>query len=146
MVNENSRKFQPKIIFWITSIISVLIGSGFVFLPKIVFESMGFSTNSDGLTMVRYMGIFMIGLGIMYFLVRNIELSKAREAIQINFAFAHIFGGILLILYAAISNTSLLTVVIFWLVVGMHFTFSPFHIYFIIRDWKEVRAIGKEEV
>jgi hypothetical protein len=145
MSTEKSKILFPKIIFWINAIVSLIFGIGFVFIPGIIFESIGFSTNNDGLTMVRYCGIFFIALAVLYFLVRKIKPSPAKEAVHLFFAFSHIFGGLLLILYAAIGNTSILAVVPFWLTVALHFTFPPFHIYFIVRDWKEVRALGKME-
>ena len=146
MVNVDSKKFQPKIMFWVITFTSLSFGLGFAFFPKFVFELLGFSTNNDGLMMVRYLGIMFVGLAIMYFSIRNIKLSKTRETFQIYFVFSHIFGGVLLILYAALDNTSVLTNVFYWLTVSLHLIVPSFFIYFIIRDWKEVRASGKAEL
>ena len=127
------------------SAIGLIFAFGFIFFPKWLYELIGFTTDADGLIMVRIFGIFIFGTSIVLFFARNAELSKTREAIMFMQTSNFSLMSLTHILVMAIRGPPLLTNVFLWIVVIMHLSIIPAYLFFIIRDWKEVRALGKVE-
>jgi len=138
-------KIPPKILFWINSVMALSFGLGFIFFPKFLYELFGFSTNEDGLLMVRFFGIVIFGASILIFLCRNLELSKQREAIMLMQSSSFFLMSLTHILVMAIRGPPLLVNIWLWILVITHLTMLGLYLFFIIRDWKEVRALGKVE-
>lgn len=144
-MKELLQKIQPKVIFWMNAVIAAIFAFGFIFFPKFVYELIGFYTDEDGLLMVRFFGFAVFTTSLLCFLVRNHKLSKTREAIQIKLAVDFTLMAITHIIVIAIRGAPLITNPFLWIVIVLHITIIPAYLFFIIRDWKKVRALGKEE-
>jgi hypothetical protein len=89
-----------KTIFTINCIIGFLFGAGFVFMPTLCLNLMGYNIAGDAILIAQGMGVFVFGTGVLTFLVRNAPKSEARRAI----AFSMIILYILLISYKLSLN------------------------------------------
>ena len=127
------------------AVIAAVFAFGFIFFPKWLYELIGFYTDEDGLLMVRFFGFAVFGIAVLCFLVRNQGLSRTREAIMIMLACNFTLMSVTHILVIALWGPPLSTNVFLWLLVVMHLSIIPLYLFFIIRDWKKVRALGKGE-
>ena len=134
-------KLEPKIFFWITAVAATSFGLGFIFFPKFLYELIGFISDEDGYLMVRFFGFAVFGTGILTFWARNSELSQTREAIILMLTTLYTLMTVTHLLVMFIRGTPLLANVWLWLIVAMHSAFIGFYGYFLIRDWKAVRAL-----
>ncbi len=136
-------EIEPKIFFWITAVAASGFGLAFIFGPDFMYELLGYSSDADGYLMVRFFGIMVLGVGILTFWARNSELSQTREAIMLMLTIGYTLMTITHLLVMFIRGPPLLTNVWLWIVVVLHISLTPVYGFFIIRDWKKVRALKK---
>ncbi|OLS30385.1 MAG: hypothetical protein HeimAB125_19440 [Candidatus Heimdallarchaeota archaeon AB_125] len=134
-------ELEPKLVFWITAVVATGFGLAFIFFPVFMYNLIGFFSDEDGYLMVRFFGLFVLGVGILTFWARNSELSKTREAIILMLFISYFLMTVTHLLVMGIRGPPLLTNVWLWLVVILHLTFIGIYGYFLIRDWKKVRAL-----
>ena len=70
----------------VTSIIAFVLGIGYLFLGSIIIGRWQIEPTNDVLLLGRRMGILYIGLSIIFFLSKSLNLSKARTALSIGAA------------------------------------------------------------
>ena len=138
-------RLEVKWVFWVQSVLSTLIGLAFIIFPQFMFEMLGFFTDEDGLLMVRFFGFMVFGVGFLVFWARNSELSQTREAIQLMLVIGFTMMLVTHLVVMGIRGMPLLGNVSLWMVNVLHLTLVVVHGYFVIRDWKEVRALKTEE-
>ena len=134
-------EFEPKLFFWITAVVAGAFGLAFIFVPQFMYELIGFSSDADGYLMVRFFGLMVLGVSILTFWARNSELSQTREAIILMLTVCYTLMTITHLLVMFIRGPPLLTNVWLWIVVVLHLSLVGIYGYFLIRDWKKVRAL-----
>lgn len=137
-------KLEVKWVFWVQAVLSTLIGLAFIIFPQFMFEMLGFFTDEDGLLMVRFFGFMVFGVGFLVFWARNSELSQTREAIQLMLVIGFTMMLVTHLVVMGIRGMPLLGNVSLWMVNALHLTLAVVHSFFVIRDWKEVRALKTE--
>ncbi len=70
----------------ITSIIAFLLGIGYLFFGSLVISRWEIEPTNEILLFGRRMGSFYLGLSIIFFLSRTLDLSMARTALNIGAA------------------------------------------------------------
>jgi hypothetical protein len=89
-----------KTIFTINCIIAFMFGAGFIFLPTLSCNLMGFNVGGDSTLIAQGMGVFVLGTAVLTFLARGTPKSEARRAIALSMVILYI----LLILYKLSLN------------------------------------------
>ncbi len=70
----------------VTSITAFVLGIGYLFLGSIIIGRWQIEPTNDVLLLGRRMGILYIGLSIIFFLSKSLNLSKTRTALSIGAA------------------------------------------------------------
>ena len=134
-------EIEPKIFFWITAVAASGFGLAFIFGPDFMYELLGFSSDVDGYLMVRFFGFLVFGVGILTFWTRNSELSQAREAIILMLTVVYTLMLVTHLIVMFVRGPPLLTNVWLWIVCVLHLSLVVIYGFFLIRDWKKVRAL-----
>jgi len=83
------RKMKLNVMFTIAAVFAFLIGIPALLVPTTMIAATGLaSTASDGLSGVlmtaRFVGVEAIGIGLVAWLVRNTDASKARDGVTLG--------------------------------------------------------------
>jgi hypothetical protein len=135
------KDIEPKIFFWITAFAASGFGLAFIFGPDFMYELLGFSSDADGYLMVRFFGFLVFGIGILTFWARNAELSQTREAIILMLTVGYSLMLVTHLIVMFVRGPPLLTNIWLWIVNVLHFSMVGIYGFFLIRDWKKVRAL-----
>ena len=74
-----------NIMFTIAAVYGFLIGLPALFVPGVMAAAGGTADVSSGVLMTtRFLGVELIGLGLIAWLVRNAEASKARDGVTLG--------------------------------------------------------------
>ena len=79
----------------VTAIIAFVLGVGYLFFGSLIVGRWQIEPTNSVLLLGRRMGILYIGLSIIFFLSKSLELSKARTSISIGAAFTLSFLALL---------------------------------------------------
>ncbi len=134
-------ELEPKLFFWITAVAASGFGIAFISAPQFLYELLGFSSDQDGYLMVRFFGFLVLGVGILTFWARNSELSQTREAIILMLTVCYFLMVLTHLLVMFIRGPPLLANVWLWIVNVLHISMVGIYGFFLIRDWKKVRAL-----
>ncbi len=76
-----------NIVFTIAAILMIVLGLAQLLVPAAMLAATaGGATASSGFLMtIRFTGVEMLGLGLIAWLVRNAEASKARDGVTLGF-------------------------------------------------------------
>jgi len=102
----------------INTVVALLFGFAFVLAAGAVLSLYGVTLNQGGLLVARLFGSALIGFGILTFLARNIEESKAMGAIVLALCLSDVVGFIVALqgqLSGAINAFGWSTVIIYLL-------------------------------
>ena len=96
-----------NVVFTIAAIVMVIIGLAQMLAPAALFSAAGIEgTPSTGYLMtIRFLGVEMLGLGLIAWFVRNAESSKTRNAVALGFAIYFILHA-LTSLYGQFTDTT----------------------------------------
>ena len=90
-----------NVVFTIAALLLVILGLASLFAPAVMVEAAGIgaSLSSGYLMTIRFGGVEMLGLGLIAWLVRNTDASKARDGVTLGFtiyfalhAFTSLYG------------------------------------------------------
>ncbi|MFX1454738.1 MAG: hypothetical protein ACFFDB_05125 [Promethearchaeota archaeon] len=118
---------QAKYVFIFNSIIALIFGLGFMFMPDILMTMIGFSSGADGPTAFRFFGISVFGACILTFLVRNEDSSTARKAIMITQVINFVLINVFLLIFGDITNLML------WFTFIIHILMIIAYVYILIQ-------------
>ena len=76
-----------KNITLVTAIIAFVLGIGYLFFGSLIIGRWQIEPTNNVLLLGRRMGILYLGLSIIFFLSKSLNLSKARAALSIGAAF-----------------------------------------------------------
>ena len=71
----------------VTSIIAFVLGIGYLFFGSLIIGRWQIEPTNSVLLLGRRMGILYLGLSIIFFLSKSLDLSKARTSLSIGAAF-----------------------------------------------------------
>ena len=76
-----------NVVFTIAAILLVILGLASLFAPAamVATVSSGGAASTGYLMTIRFTGVEMLGLGLIAWLVRNTEASKARDGVALGF-------------------------------------------------------------
>lgn len=74
-----------KYLFIFNAIATIIFGIGSVVIPQTLVTLFGSTLNPAGVLMMQYGGVWLIGLGLLAWLVRNAAESEARKAVILAF-------------------------------------------------------------
>jgi len=74
-----------KYLFIFNAIATIIFGIGSVLIPQTLVTLFGSTLNPAGVLMMQYGGVWLIGLGLLAWLVRNAAESEARKAVILAF-------------------------------------------------------------
>jgi FtsH-binding integral membrane protein len=74
-----------SVLFIITAVYGFLLGLPLLLVPDAMAGMMGQTLTPDMAMQLRYMGTAFLGLGIIAWLARNSDASKARDALSMGF-------------------------------------------------------------
>jgi hypothetical protein len=96
-----------NIVFTIAAIFLITLGLAQLFAPAamLVAAGSGVSPSSAYLMTVRFAGVEMLGLGLIAWLVRNADASRARDAVTLGFTIYFALHA-LTSLYGQFTDTS----------------------------------------
>jgi len=96
-----------NLVFTIAAILLIILGLAQVFSPATMAAAtqMEASPSSGFLMTVRFVGVEMLGLGLIAWFVRNTEASKARDGVTLGFTLYFAFHA-LTSLYGQFTDTS----------------------------------------
>ncbi len=78
----------------INTFVALLFGLAFVLVPGALLSLYGITLSLGGLVVARLFGAALIGYGMLTFLARNAEESKARRAIVLALFISDVVGFI----------------------------------------------------
>ena len=70
----------------VTAIISFVLGIGYLFFGSLIIGRWQIESTNSVLLLGRRMGILYLGLSIIFFLSKSLDLSKARKSLSIGAA------------------------------------------------------------
>jgi hypothetical protein len=70
-----------KALFIFNAVATVLFGTGSVLAPQALVSLFGSTLNPAGELMMRYGGVWLVGLGLLAWFCRNTPASQARQAV-----------------------------------------------------------------
>ena len=96
-----------NLVFTITAILMVFLGLAQLFAPATMAAAsqMEASSSSGFLMTIRFVGVEMLGLGLIAWFVRNTEASKARDGVTLGFTIYFALHA-LTSLYGQFTDTS----------------------------------------
>jgi hypothetical protein len=96
-----------NVVFTVTAILMVILGLAQLFTPATMAAAsqMDTSPSSGFLMTVRFVGVEMLGLGLIAWFVRNTEASKARDGVTLGFTIYFALHA-LTSLYGQFTDTS----------------------------------------
>ena len=96
-----------NVVFTVTAILMVILGLAQLFPPATMAAAsqMDTSPSSGFLMTVRFVGVEMLGLGLIAWFVRNTEASKARDGVTLGFTIYFALHA-LTSLYGQFTDTS----------------------------------------
>ena len=96
-----------KVVFTIAAVFLIIFGLVSLLVPTAALSSSGMeSSPSSGFLMtIRFIGVEMLGLGLIAWLVRNAEASKVRKGVTIGFTLYFALHA-LTSLYGQFTDTS----------------------------------------
>ena len=100
-------KFNVNTMFFINGILALGFGLLIMFLPEILMEMIGFSTDADGPLSMRFFGILVFGVGLLTFSARKEEHSSARRSMLLMLSFSYSVMTIFHLVLADLSNLML---------------------------------------
>ncbi|MFW9829977.1 MAG: hypothetical protein ACFFEY_20575 [Candidatus Thorarchaeota archaeon] len=118
---------KAQYVFIINSIIAILFGLGFMFIPDMLMTLIGFSNAADGPTAFRFFGITVFGASVLTFLVRNEGSSAAGRAIMISQVINFILINIFLIIFGDLTNLML------WFTIILHILLIVAYCYLLLQ-------------
>lgn len=74
-----------KYLFIFNAVATIIFGIGSVVIPQTLVTLFGSTLNPAGVLMMQYGGVWLIGLGLLAWLVRNAAESEARKAVILAF-------------------------------------------------------------
>ncbi len=112
----------------INTFVALLFGLAFVLVPGALLSLYGITLSLGGLVVARLFGAALIGYGMLTFLARNAEESKARRAIVLALFISDVVGFIVALqgqLSGAVNALGWSTVAIY-LLLAMGFGYFQF--------------------
>ena len=96
-----------NVVFTIAAVLLIVLGLASLFAPGAMIMSSGMdaSPSSGFLMAVRFSGVEWIGLGLIAWLVRNTDASKARDGVVLGFTIYFALKA-LTSLYGQFTDTS----------------------------------------
>ena len=96
-----------NLVFTVAAILLVIIGLAQLFAPAAMLAAttMDESPSSGFLMTIRFVGVEMLGLGLIAWFVRNAEASKARDGVTLGFTIYFALHA-LTSLYGQFTDTS----------------------------------------
>lgn len=96
-----------NLVFTVAAILLVIIGLAQLFAPAAMLAAttMDESPSSGFLMTIRFVGVEMLGLGLIAWFVRNAEVSKARDGVTLGFTIYFALHA-LTSLYGQFTDTS----------------------------------------
>jgi len=82
-------------VFIFNTIAALGYGIGLLVIPATIVGLHGISDDPSTILMSRYFGTALLGIGLITWIVRNADDSKARDAITISLPISYIAGFIL---------------------------------------------------
>jgi len=95
-----------NVMFTIAAVFLIVLGLGGLFFAPQMAAMGGLVATSSGVLMTfRFVGVEMLGLGVIAWLVRNADASKARDAVTLGFTIYFALHA-LTSLYGQFTDTS----------------------------------------
>ncbi|MHA1718635.1 MAG: hypothetical protein ACTSXK_03850, partial [Promethearchaeota archaeon] len=79
-------EFKLKYVFIIQSVITFIIGLGFMVIPNPILNAMGLDSPGGIGEPIRFYGAMLFGLSILLFCIRNEPHSSMRQAVILALA------------------------------------------------------------
>ena len=117
-----------KTLMVITSVVGLLFGLGFFFLPAWTEASYGVNLDIGGQYIARILGSAFLGFAVLFWLSRNSPSSTTRHAIVVS-AFVLMVLGLLLSIYdrvAGIENALAWSTVAIYLLLSIGYGYFAF--------------------
>jgi len=117
-----------KTLMVITSIIGLLFGLGFLFLPAWTEASYGVNLDIGGQYIARLLGSAFLGYAVLLWLARNTPPSEARRAIVLS-VFVTMLLGLILTIYdriVGIENALAWSSFVIYLLLSIGFGYFSF--------------------
>lgn len=116
-----------KYFFIVNSILALIFGLGFLFIPDFLMPLFGFSVAGDGPLGFRFFGALVLGISILTFAVRNEDPSQARRAIIFFLFVIYILLDILKLFFCDLTNPMI------WIMFAIHTIFVVAYGYFLLH-------------
>ena len=94
-----------NVMFTIAAVFLIVLGLGGLFFAPQMAAMGGLPASSGALMMIRFVTVEELGLGIIAWLVRNADASKARDAVTLGFTIYFALHA-LTSLYGQFTDTS----------------------------------------
>ena len=119
-----------KTLFIINAIVVIINGLGSIVAPNIFISLFGVTLNTAGANMMQNGGAWLVGLGLLAWLVRDEEKSKTRNAIVTAFLITYSLGLIVAVIGVLIAGFNVLG----WMPVGINALLALGYAYFLLKN------------
>jgi len=86
-------KMSSKVFLTISSIIGVLYALGFLIVPEVMARIYGVDANPSAILEVRFFGATLLGLGLIFWVLRGTEDRAVLKSILTGFAISAAVGA-----------------------------------------------------
>jgi len=83
--HQRRNKMKLNVMFTIAAVFLIIIGLASLLAPGAMTTMGGLPASSGLFMLVRFLGVAELGLGLIAWLVRNADASKARDAVTLGF-------------------------------------------------------------
>lgn len=111
---------KPKLLFTIASIYFILGGIGQMIAPALNFYLDASSVSAYSINVFRATTGLLMGLGVVYWFVRDAEASKARDALFLGSSIGFLINTIFVVLAALTPDGVALT----WIIAAINLLFA----------------------
>jgi hypothetical protein len=121
-----------KTLFVINAIVVILNGIGSVVVPDFFMSLYGATLDAIGRSMMQFGGAWLIGLGLLAWLVRDAEESETRRSIVTGFMLTYLVGLVVSVIGALSGAMNYMA----WSPVGINVVLSLGYAYFLFAKPK----------
>jgi hypothetical protein len=79
-------------VFVFNTIAALGYAAGLLFIPATIMTWHGIATDTSTILMARYFGVALLGIGLVTWLARDSDESKARDSLTIGLPISYIAG------------------------------------------------------
>jgi hypothetical protein len=82
-------------VYIFNTIAAIVYALGLLIVPATIMTMHGISSDPSTLLMARYFGVALLGIGLVTWLARNSDKSRAQDAISLGLPVSYVVGFVL---------------------------------------------------